>query len=103
MHSNICSLLGNIEKVAELLIDLDFNFDVLALRETWHCNQSDNNFKSLSIPGYQPYKGIQGLSPNGECGLFVKDNLDFVERPDLNKSFKSNDYEFEAFWIELNN
>ena len=36
MHTNICSLEGNFDKLELLLHSLDYNFAVLALTEIWH-------------------------------------------------------------------
>ena len=35
-HSNICSLQGNFDKLEILLDNLEHQFDVIALTETWH-------------------------------------------------------------------
>ena len=103
LHSNISSLLGNFDKLESLLLDLDLDFDVLALTETWHSKSNDSRFKNLNIPGFHPYFGLQGSSKNGGCGFFIKDSLNFHNRNDLNKSFKSEKCEFESQWVEIVN
>ena len=57
----------------------------------------------MCILGFHPYEGIQGSSKNGGCGFFIRDNLSFHKRNDLNKSFKSDTCEYEALWVELEN
>ena len=103
LHSNISSLLGNFDKLESLLLDLDLDFDVLALTETWHSKSNDSRFKNLNIPGFHPYFGLQGSSKNGGCGFFIKDSLNFHNRNYLNKSFMSEKCEFESQWVEIVN
>ncbi len=103
LHTNISSLLGNFDKLESLLLDLDLDFDMLALSETWHSKSNDARFKNLKIPGFHRYFGLQGSSKNGGCGFFIKDSLNFHNRNDLNKSYKSEKCEFEAKWVEIDN
>ena len=103
MHTNISSLLGNVEKLEDILVDLTLNFDVIALSETWHTKANNDRFKNLTIPGFHEYKGLVGSSKNGGCGLFIRDDLYFKLRPDLNRVFVSKSCEFEAFWLEIEN
>ncbi len=103
LHSNILSLLGNFDKLENLLLDLDSDFDILALSETWHSKSNDARFKNLSIPGFHKFVGLQGNSKNGGCGFFIKESLNFHDRNDLSKSFKSEKCEFEAEWVEIVN
>ena len=35
-HTNICSLQSNIDSLEDLLHDLEYTFDVIALTETWN-------------------------------------------------------------------
>ena len=103
IHTNTSSLLGNLDILENLLLDFDLEYDFIALSETWHVKSNDARFTSMCIPGFHPYEGIQGSSNNGGCGFFIRDNLSFHKRKDLNKSFKSDICEYEAFWVELEN
>lgn len=103
IHTNISSLLGNMDNVESLLLDLNFDFDFIALSETWHTKSNDARFDNLYIPGFHLYIGIQGSSKNGGCGFFIRENLKFHVRNDLNKSLKSDTCEYEAFWVEVEN
>ena len=102
-HSNIQSLLHNKENLELLLSDLDFNFDVIALSETWHFDKNKDDFKKISLQGYHDYVGIKGNSKCGGCGFLVSSSLRFNERKDLSKAFRDNVCEFDAFWIEIEN
>ena len=60
-HSNICSLQGNFDKLEILLDNLEHQFDITALTETWHM-EGDVNFTPSILPGYQKYEGLAGLA-----------------------------------------
>ena len=97
MHTNICSISGNIGKLETLLSNLEHNFDVLALSETW----TKTNYKSnYVIDGYQTFHGIGGQSLKSGCGFFVKEGLKYKQRTDLEMSFKDENNQFQFFWIE---
>ena len=52
-HTNICSL--NAENMEDLVHDMDFNFDVLAVTETWNPDKTKDKFSPHHIEGYQKY------------------------------------------------
>ena len=68
-HSSICSLQGNFDKLEILLDNLEHQFDINALTETWHM-EGDVNFTPGILPGYQKYVGLAGLSK--------KEDVDFI-------------------------
>ena len=76
-HSNIRYLSHNKENLELLLSDLDFNFEVIALSETWHLDKNKEGFKKISLQGYHDYVGIKGNSKCGGCGCFVSCSLRF--------------------------
>ena len=76
---------------------------IIALSETWHTKANNDQFKTLSLSGYQVYKGLTGSTKNGGCGFLVSENIKFDIREDLNKAFKDDQCEFDAFWIEIDN
>ena len=86
IHTNTSCVLGTLDKVENLLLYLDLDFDFLALSETWHVKSNDARFTSMCIGGFHPYEGNQGSSKNGGCGLCIRDNLSFHIRNDLNVS-----------------
>ena len=42
LHTNICSLSGNLENLELLLRNLDHAFDVIGVSETWTSENNDN-------------------------------------------------------------
>ena len=60
-HTNICSLQKNIENLEDLLHDLDYSFDVIALSETWNPENTKDTFRAKQIPGYRDYYGVEGV------------------------------------------
>ena len=40
---------------------------------------------------------------NGGCGFYINEDLNYIERKDLNFKFKESDEECESIWIELIN
>ena len=64
-HTNICSLNANAENMENLLHDLDFKFDILAVTETWNPAKTSDKFSPHHIEGYQKYYGTTGSSSKG--------------------------------------
>ena len=71
LHTNICSLQGNFEKLEMVLSDLEYQFDVIALTETWH---DDNNpsFVAGILPGYQNTKAQVVVLRKGVVDFVLK-------------------------------
>ena len=53
--------------------------------------------------GYQGYLGITGTTTNDGCGFYINEDLNYIERKDLNFKFKESGEECESIWIELLN
>ena len=99
-HYNICSLQGNFYKLEILLDNLEHQFDVIALTETWHM-KNNVNFTPGILSGYQKYEGLAGLSKKGGCGVCIKDTIPYITRPDLRINFKNTKSKFEVLWLEI--
>ena len=93
---------ANIEKLETFLTDLDYNFDVIALSETWNPISKDETLTN-ALPGYHPYIGNKGSATKGGCGLYVNDSLNFKPRKDLNVRSYDTTHELETCWIEVIN
>merc|ERR1712074_355972 len=102
MGTNISSLQANVDKLEDLLTDLSWNFNVIALSETWNDEKNISNFTSPIIDGYHPYLGITGSSLKGGCGLYVSDVLSPIPRTDLHFKIEDKNSQCESYWIELN-
>ena len=59
LHSNICSVQGNFDKLESLIDHLDYKFDVVALSETWE-TKGNASFTAGNLPGYQKVEGTKG-------------------------------------------
>ena len=100
-HTNISSLMANINKVEDLLADLAWNFDVIALSETRNDEKNKANFTPAIIDGYHTYDGTTGSSQNGGVGFYVKDTLTPTPRKDLEFKIEEKGAESETHWVEL--
>ena len=101
LHTNICSLQHNGNDLYDLLTDLEFKFDIVAVTETWNPEEKKHKFIPPVMEGYSPYQGITGSSLKGGCGLYVSSDLSFNPRKDLNIKIKTDSCEIEASWIEV--
>ena len=103
LHTNICSLQGNIDKLDMLVDDLDHKFDIIALSETWNPENKKHLFDPKDLIGYHTFKGTTGTTSKSGTGLYIKIDLNPLHREDLDfKTFGENE-EFESTWIEIIN
>ena len=65
IHTNISSLQANVDNLDDLLDDLTWNFDVIALSETWNDENNKSNFTPKLLEGYTQYVGTTGSSQKG--------------------------------------
>ena len=102
-HTNICSLQKNVDSLEDLLHDLDYSFDVIALTETWNPEKTKDTFRAKQLPGYLDYYGVEGSSLKGGCGFYIKDSFTPIPRKDLEFKLGDTGAEAENCWIELVN
>ena len=102
-HTNICSLQANFDNLQNLINNLDHQFSVVALYETWTPQNKNSLFKSQKLDGYQPYYGILGNSLKNGCGFYVKDEINYKPRKDLDIAYNDEYKEFQYCWIEIIN
>ena len=62
MHTNTSSLTCNGEILEQLISNFDFNFDIIAVSETWDCPNINPNFQPIFLQGYHKYEGQAGSS-----------------------------------------
>ena len=65
------------------MTDLDWNFDVIAVTETWNDIKNSSNFTAPILEGYHTYSGTAGSSLKGGCGLYLIDTLSPTPQRDL--------------------
>ena len=93
---------GDAEKLETLISNLQFNFDIIVVSETW-TSYSRENIKPKTIDGYQTYHGTKGHTLKSGCGFYVKNCLKFQQRTDLDLSVIDENNEFQSCWIEIIN
>ena len=101
VHTNICSLQQNGDNLNDLIIDLKFKFDVIAVTETWNPEDKKHKFTPPIFDGYSPYIGTTGSTLKGGCGFYVNSDLKYQPRKDLKIKIKETTCEVETFWIEI--
>ena len=85
-----------------LITNLEHNFSVIALSETWTSTQVTN--KQLpELRNYQPFYATQGTTTKIGCGFYVKKGLNIKSRRDLDLAYHDDDNEFQSCWIEILN
>ena len=103
MHTNIESLNSNCEKLQYLLNDIDYQFDIIALTETWNDEKNKHLFQAGILDDYYQYEGITGNSLKGGCGFYINKSITYIPRNDLDIRHKDEKNEFEGKWIEIVN
>ena len=66
--------MNNFDSLHNLLANLNYDFDVIAVSETWNPAHKTNNFRSGILNGYHPYLGQTSYSIKGGCGIYLKKN-----------------------------
>ena len=59
----------------DLLVDLAWTFDIIAVSETRNDEKNKMNFTAPLKEGYHEYLGITGSSQNGGCGFYIKNTF----------------------------
>ena len=99
LHLNIRSLQRNFDKLTEFLDNLDFEFKVICISETW-CSENVSCNSLYKIPNYNSIHQIRG---NGKAGggvaMFIHNTLIYNMKPDLS----INNDNIEALCIEIVN
>lgn len=73
---------------------------MIALSETLAPKNSKNEQNIGSVSGYQPSK--QSTLKSGP-GFLTRKELKYVQRKELDITFKGEDNEFQSCWIEIQN
>ena len=77
-------------------------FNVIAVSETWTPGSKKNQQKP-HLEGYQLYCGIEGKTLKSGCGFYIRNDIKYKVRKDLNISYYDEDNEFQGYWIEILN
>lgn len=96
LHLNIRSVPRNFCKFTSYIQNLNINFDVTGLTETW-LNKANTNLYNMN--GYVQRESCREGSRGDGASLYIKDDLSFIVRNDLTVS----NNEFQSLFIELDN
>ena len=97
LHNNLNGLVSKFDYFHQFIVDMDI-FDIIAVTETSQ-KVSNNDFPcNVEIRGFNIFSTPSNYS-KGTTVLYVKNNLKFRERTDLN-SFNDT---HEAIWVEIVN
>ena len=97
MHVNIASLDAHIDDLRTALGRINFSFDIIGISEhkiRTNCEPSHN----IDLTGYEKFIYEPTGTSHGGTGFYVKSDLDFKVRDDLNLNSPGN---FEAMFIEI--
>ena len=102
-HTNICCLQANFDNLQNLINNLDHQFSVEGLSEIWTPQNKNSLFKPQKLDGSQTYYGRQGNSLKSGCGFYVKDEINYKPRKDLDMAYNDKYNEFQCCWIDIIN
>ena len=98
-----CAFQTNLDNLQNLINNLDHQFSVVALYETWTPQNKNSLFKPQKVDGYQPFYGKQAKSLKNGCGFYVKDEINYKPRKGLDIAYNDEYKEFQYCWIEVIN
>ena len=93
-HLNIRSAPKNLDKLEQYLKNLDHDFSIIGLTETWF---KDSNVLTYNLSGYKHEHIFRKVKSGGGVSLFIKENYRYKIRNDLSKL---NEY-IEVIFVEL--
>jgi len=81
MQINLRSIPKNLTKLESYLQNLGLNFSVVGISETW---LTESNKDCYSLGGYSSYSLCRENKPGGGVSLFVRQEISYTLREDLN-------------------
>ena len=102
-HTNISSLQANFDNLQNLIKTLEYQFSTVTLPETWIPQNKNSLFKPQRLDGYKPYYGKQGNSLKSGSGFYMKVEINYKPRKDLDIPCNYEYNEFQCCWIEIIN
>ena len=95
LYFNISSIYQNMDKLVNLIAEVNFTPDIIALSETRITKTVNKDFNP-SIPNFT-YFNIPSLTSAGGVGVFLRNSLNFSLRNDL---CCSKNELFETIWMD---
>ena len=100
LHINIRSMSKNFEKLKSLLLNMNFEFKIICLTETWCKSDDDKNNSLFQIPNYSLiHQARQDEKKGGGVCIFIQKSLNYKLRNDLNVNTSDN----ESLAVEIIN
>ena len=97
LHVNIASLNAHIDELRTVLGRLKFSFDIIGISE--HKIEKDTQpSNNIDISGYDEFKYEPTETSFGGTGFYIKSDLDYIVRNDLNINSPGN---YEAMFVEI--
>jgi len=96
LHLNIRSLPRNFDNFTHYLSTLNHDFSIIGLSETW---LTQSTFQLYDFPNYTSVHRCRSNRVGGGVSLFIRENLEFVQRDDL--TIHSHEGNVESIFIEL--
>ena len=94
MHSNIRSAPKNISKLDNYLSNLNLDFKIVALTETWLSDETKDRY---SLQGYNPEHSCRSGRTGGGVSLHIKKDIEYTTREDISCQSKIS----ESLFIEI--
>ena len=96
-HVNIASLEKHFDDLNFVLSKLNHKFDIIGISEH-KIRKGTSPSTNINIKGYNEFIFEPTETTHGGTGFYIKDNIDYVIRNDLNFNLASN---FETMFIEV--
>ena len=96
-HVNIASLNKHIDDLKFILSSLNYNFDIIGISEHKILKDTAPS-NNITIPGYDEFKFEPTETNYGGTGFYIKDNLDYILRKDLQINSPTH---YESMFIEI--
>ena len=94
IHSNIRSIPKNLKRLEHYLDNLDLEFSIIALSETW---LKDHSVDLYDLNGYSSEHNYRKSRSGGGVSLYIKDSIEYSIRDDL----CSKSHCIESLFIEI--
>ena len=91
LHINIRSVSKNVEKLKLLLSNINYEFSMISLTETWCSDDAFYNNTEYDLPGYYSIHQERKYKRGGGICVFIKNNFIFKQRKDLSISDEDNE------------
>ena len=96
-HVNIASLDKHIGDLRDLLAECKHKFDIIGISEH-KIKKGKSPSNNIEIAGYDPFIFEPTETTHGGAGFYIKQNTDYIERPDLQFNSPS---DHESFFVEI--